>query len=100
MPWTGDIVFQGAIDITGTLSVGGNFALTGNADIDGTAACDTSFTIDSNKITFGAAAPTTGTWAQGDIVINTGAAASGQVGWVCVTAGTPGTWKTFGVIVA
>jgi hypothetical protein len=36
----------------------------------------------------------------GDIVWNTGAAASGFSGWICVTAGTPGTWKTFGVISA
>jgi len=47
---------------------------------------------------YGSAAPTTGTWVQGDIVWNSAAAASGFVGWVCVTAGTPGTWKTFGVI--
>ena len=37
-------------------------------------------------------------WAKGDIVYNTGAAAGGKVGWVCVTAGTPGTWKAFGAI--
>ena len=48
--------------------------------------------------TTGSAAPTTGAWAQGDIVWNTGAAASGKIGWVCVTAGTPGTWKAFGAI--
>lgn len=48
----------------------------------------------------GSAAPVAGTWEQGDIVLNTGAAASGFVGWVCTTAGTPGTWKTFGAISA
>ena len=46
----------------------------------------------------GAAAPTTGTWAQGDVCWNTGPAAEGKVGWVCVVAGSPGTWKAFGVI--
>jgi hypothetical protein len=45
-----------------------------------------------------AAAPTTGTWKQGDIVFNTAPAASGKVGWVCVVAGAPGTWKPFGAI--
>lgn len=54
--------------------------------------------LSGNKIQFGSAAPTSGTYIQGDIVFNTGAAASGKVGWVCVTAGAPGTWKTFGVI--
>lgn len=48
----------------------------------------------------GTAAPTTGTWAVGDKVWNSAAAASGTVGWVCTTAGTPGTWKTFGTISA
>lgn len=46
------------------------------------------------------AAPTTGTWSVGDVVWNSAAAASGYIGWVCVTAGTPGTWKTFGAISA
>ena len=44
------------------------------------------------------AAPTTGTWGVGDIIQNTIPSAGGNIGWVCVTAGTPGTWKTFGTI--
>ena len=48
----------------------------------------------------GAAAPVTGTYKLGDKVYNQAPAAGGFVGWVCVTAGTPGTWKTFGVISA
>lgn len=46
------------------------------------------------------AAPTTGTWRQGDITWNALATASGFAGWICVTGGTPGTWKTFGAISA
>ena len=46
------------------------------------------------------AAPTDGTWQVGDIVWNTSATAGGTVGWICTTAGTPGTWKTFGAIAA
>ncbi len=46
------------------------------------------------------AAPVSGTWAVGDIIYNTAPAAEGYVGWVCTGAGTPGTWKTFGVISA
>jgi hypothetical protein len=46
------------------------------------------------------AAPSVGTWLVGDIVWNTSASAGGFVGWVCTTAGTPGTWKTFGAISA
>lgn len=33
------------------------------------------------------AAPTAGTWAQGDIVYNTTPVASGKIGWVCITSG-------------
>lgn len=46
----------------------------------------------------GTAAPTTGTWAVGDKVINTAPAAGGFEGWVCTTAGTPGTWFGYGLI--
>lgn len=45
-------------------------------------------------------APTTGTWEVGDIVFNIAPASGGFIGWVCVGAGTPGTWKTWGAISA
>jgi hypothetical protein len=47
----------------------------------------------------GTAAPTTGTWAKGDVVKNSapaelGAASSRYVitHWICTVSGTPGTW--------
>jgi len=46
------------------------------------------------------AAPTSGAWQVGDIVWSRTPAPSGTIGWVCVTAGSPGTWKTFGAITA
>ena len=46
----------------------------------------------------GPAAPATGTWLQGDIVYNTAPVSGGYIGWVCTVAGTPGTWKTYGLI--
>ena len=45
-------------------------------------------------------APTDGTWQRGDRVYKTAPAAGENIGWVCTTAGTPGTWKTFGAIEA
>lgn len=48
----------------------------------------------------GTAAPTTGAHVVGERVWNTAPAAGGTLGWICVTAGTPGTWKTFGTISA
>ena len=44
------------------------------------------------------AIPTTGTWSVGDIIYQATPVAGGNIGWVCVTAGTPGTWKSFGAI--
>lgn len=44
------------------------------------------------------AIPTTGSWAVGDIVYNTVPTTGGYIGWVCITAGTPGTFKGFGSI--
>ena len=43
-------------------------------------------------------APDAGYHYRGEIAFNTEPSAGGNVGWVCVTSGTPGTWKTFGVI--
>lgn len=51
------------------------------------------------------AAPTTGTWAQGDQVLHSApveAGASGSkyvvIGFVCVVGGTPGTWVPMRVL--
>lgn len=45
------------------------------------------------KVYWAPAAPSTGTWAVGDQVINTAPTAAGTPGWVCTVAGTPGTWN-------
>lgn len=50
------------------------------------------------KIYYGTAAPTVGTYVRGTKVMNTTPSAGGYIGWVCTTAGTPGTWKGFGTI--
>jgi len=50
------------------------------------------------NVVFKTAAPTTGTWAVGDTAWNTAPAAAGTPGWVCTTAGTPGTWKAMAVL--
>ena len=41
----------------------------------------------------GLAAPTSGTYKRGDWCINTAPTSGGTAAWICVTAGTPGTWK-------
>jgi hypothetical protein len=56
-------------------------------------------TFGSNHMTWGAAAPSTGTWAAGDICWNTGVTASTSPGWVCTTAGSSGgTWTAMPVL--
>lgn len=53
---------------------------------------------EKNRIAYYSQAPTSGNWNPGDIVYNTAPTAGGNVGWVCISAGSPGTWKTFGTI--
>lgn len=45
-------------------------------------------------------APMSGTWQQGDKVLIASPTAGGYIGYVCTTAGTPGTWKGYGAIQA
>lgn len=72
------------------LHVNGNIRATGSLKLG----------TNINQVNYASAAPTTGTYKRGDIVLNNAPSASGFIGWVCVTAGTPGTWKTWGVISA
>lgn len=43
-------------------------------------------------------APTTGTWRRGDKVLIDDPSAGGYIGYICTTAGSPGTWKGYGAI--
>lgn len=49
-------------------------------------------------INYASAPPSTGAHARGEIRFNRSPNAGGSVGWICVTAGAPGTWKAFGSI--
>lgn len=55
--------------------------------------------VGGRRIQVGSAPPTTGDWITGDVVFNTNPGSNNFVGWTCVTAGRPGTWKTFGAVV-
>lgn len=50
------------------------------------------------NIYFASQIPTTGNWLQGTIIYSQSPVPSGNIGWVCVVGGNPGTWKTFGSI--
>lgn len=45
-------------------------------------------------------APGSGTWRAGDKIYITVPTAGGYTGFICITTGTPGTWKGFGTIQA
>ncbi|MBN1630804.1 MAG: hypothetical protein JW990_13655 [Thermoleophilia bacterium] len=47
---------------------------------------------------YGAAAPSVGAFAKGDVCWNSDPSAAGYIGWVCVEGGSPGVWKGFGAI--
>lgn len=51
--------------------------------------------LETLRIRYGSAAPTTGVGSVGDIVFNIGMSAAGVFLWACTTAGTPGTWTPF-----
>ena len=55
-------------------------------------------TSGNKKFLLGGSIPTTGSWEAGDILLNALPSAGGDLGWVCVTAGSPGTWKSIGTI--
>lgn len=50
------------------------------------------------KLDYAVAPPGSGLHARGEIVFNTEPVPGGAVGWVCITAGRPGIWRSFGTI--
>lgn len=44
----------------------------------------------------GSTYPSSGSYRQGDIVINNDVQTGEPVGWICVMSGSPGTWQTVG----
>lgn len=63
-----------------------------------TGAFNTKIGINGNSISFGNAIPSTGSYKKGDIVYNSNPASGKYIGFVCITSGTPGIWKGFGII--
>jgi hypothetical protein len=53
---------------------------------------------DNAYTTYLGSAPAGGTNMVGDTVLNSAPAAGGCMGWICVGAGNPGTWKTYAPI--
>jgi hypothetical protein len=102
-------------DVLQIVSAGGSVILTSSVDTvsSGTdfwsfhaftaSAGDTAQTIHWNTVPslmrtlmYDAAAPTSGTWKQGDAVLNVAPAVGQPKGWRCTASGTPGTWVSEG----
>lgn len=49
-------------------------------------------TFDGHKIDYNTAAPVAGTYSAGDSRVNSSPSLGSAAGWICTTAGTPGTW--------
>jgi hypothetical protein len=47
-------------------------------------------------MSYGAAAPSSGTWVLGSVVKNSSPSVGQPKGWICTVAGTPGTWVSEG----
>jgi hypothetical protein len=56
--------------------------------------------LGNKRFTNSTSVPTTGIFQIGDICWNTAPQAGSYIGWVCVTAGSPGHWIGFGTIAA
>lgn len=79
-------------------SSGGSTVVTMGGDVTGASSASTLSKFNGVPWSAGTAAPGSGAHVAGEIVWNTTPAADGFVGFVCVSAGTPGTWKGFGLI--
>jgi len=90
--WDCDNLLMYGNDVTGNLTSG--ISLQGGSD-NPIAYGNKGY---GNRVFYGTAAPTSGTYQVGDKVYNTNPTAGGYEGWICVAAGSPGTWKGFGAI--
>ena len=92
--WLVDCIVNGDVTAAATHSRLENNSISGSVDANKS---DSSY-IPNVKTIHDTAPPTSGTWQAGDKVWHSAPAADGNVGWVCVLGGSPGTWKEFGRI--
>ncbi len=92
--WLVDCIVNGDVAAAARDSRLENNAISGSVDANKS---DSSY-IPNVKTIHDTAPPTTGTWQAGDKVWHSAPEADGNVGWVCVLGGSPGTWKEFGRI--
>ncbi|MBN9658644.1 MAG: hypothetical protein J0H49_10735 [Acidobacteria bacterium] len=60
--------------------------------------CAADLAIRVPRSLFGIAPPESGQFIAGDVILNTSPVPGGNLGWVCITAGSPGLWQPYGMI--
>jgi hypothetical protein len=92
--WLVDCIVHGDVRASAVDSRLENNAIGGSVDAN---LVESSF-IPNVKTIYDTAPPEAGSWQVGDKVWHSSPSPGGNVGWVCVLAGSPGTWKEFGQI--
>jgi hypothetical protein len=81
------------VNLHGKVSIGGSNPVPGvSLSVNG------AVSFDNKKFIVGTSIPTEGNFSKGDIVWNSDPKPTDYIGWVCVTAGSPGSWLPFGSI--
>ena len=94
--WLIDCIVNGDVTAQARLSRLENNSISGSVAVN---KAESSY-IPNLKTIHDTAPPTAGSWQVGDKVWHSAPSPEGNIGWVCVAAGTPGTWKAFGHISA
>lgn len=88
--------------IGGDVNISGGNTFYKDNKVIGTETCNNFYDqrtyLPQRKISVSGSIPIYSKWSVGDIVYNSNPTAGSYVGWICVTAGSPGTWKGFGLI--
>jgi hypothetical protein len=86
----------GDIHITGDVAEAAVKVSQSSTTFDGVVSYDN--LIGYKRIMYMNAPPTSGAYSVGELVYKNNPVPGGMLGWVCTTAGSPGTWKNFGNI--
>jgi len=90
-------VFDGCTNTNVNMPTAGNTGITGNTVVRGRSLGQTVGATFTGEW-MGGAPPVVQAYEVGDRVLNSAVASGRNIGWICTTAGTPGTWQTFGAI--
>ena len=92
----GNIISNNACQSAITNNISGGSIVTNNSGTVAPANVTHYASIGPLKIIYSNSIPTTGTWTQGTVCINTAAVVGQPKGWRCTVAGSPGTWVSEG----